>query len=462
MIRKIISFLSLLFCGMASNAQDSEKFWQQFQQLYNEDKFAEIYDMLDVSFQKEMSLEEHTDFFKEQVKAAVGKMNTAQFIKNKNGGQVFVLSFEKMKLEVLLYLNSEQKVQGWLWQPYKEQTTPKFTKNVQSSNPLKTSIDSFVDEQAKDYLNSNPKAQLSFALIQNNQVNYYFYADENALPDHSSKYEIGSITKTYIGWLVAQAVEEGKLKIEDDIAQFFPKHYPNLAYQEQAIKIKHLLNHSSGLPSLPDNITLQENFNDADFYVNYNDAMLLAYLEQVKLDKTPGSQSVYSNLGFAILGYILEQTYKQPLETIINQQLRHQLNLAPISFSSSGLLSGFDEMGKPTPAWHFKTFAGAGAIKTNIKNLVQFLEANINKKTKAINRSLKIIDATLEPATGYAWGIQKLQSGTDHLIWHNGGTGGFRTFYGFSENKKIGIVVLSNVNDSVDELAYKILQKMYQ
>jgi hypothetical protein len=56
---------------------------------------------------------------------------------------------------------------------------------------------------------------------------------------------------------------------------------------------------------------------------------------------------------------------------------------------------------------------------------------------------------------GLGWHIR--DNGKTKIVWHNGGTGGFRTFAGFVKDRKMGVVVLSNMNISADDIGFHIL-----
>lgn len=458
MIKKLLTLISLLWASQQGYAQNADAFWKRFQKLYNEDKFAEIYNLLSPSFQEEMSLEQHIALFKNGISQSAGKMNGAVLLKAEEDAGTYLLTFSKMKLEVLLMLDKEEKVQGWLWKPYKEQK--KQAINVQYVNPLKNKTDSTIDREARKYLEQNPMAKLSFAIVQPGKTDHYYYA-AGQLPDTQSVYELGSITKTYIGWLVAQAVIEGKLDPNADIRRYLKGTYKNLEREGQAIQVRHLLNHSSGLPRLPENL-LQLATDQDNPYKTYGDEQLLKSLKSIKLSRNPGVQSVYSNYGYSILGYILEQVYQQPLEQLLNLKLQTVLKLDSISFKPGpALIQGYDENHAPVPAWEFQVMAGAGAIKTTLKATAAFLQEQIAAEDKGIRLSQLVIDQSIEPQTAYAWQVNALKKQEDTVIWHNGMTGGFSSFYGFFKQKKIGLVVLSNVAQPVDAYAGEILKAIH-
>ncbi|MBL7704121.1 MAG: serine hydrolase [Taibaiella sp.] len=459
MIKKLLTLISLLWICQQGYAQNADAFWKRFQKLYNEDKFTEIYNLLSPAFQEEMSLEQHIALFKNGISQSAGKMNGAVLIKAEEDAGTYLLTFAQMKLEVLLLLDKEDKVQGWLWKPYKEQKAQAI--NVQYVNPLKNKTDSTIDREARKYLEQNPKAQLSFAIVQPGKTDHYYYT-AGLLPDAQSVYELGSITKTYIGWLVAQAVIEGKLDPDADIRKYLKGTYKNLEREGQAILVRHLLNHSSGLPRLPENL-LQLATDQDNPYKAYGEEQLLNSLKTITLSRKPGTQSVYSNYGYSVLGYILEQVYQQPLEQLLNLKLQAVLKLDSISFKPGPvLIQGHDGDQAPVPAWEFQVMAGAGAIKTTLKATASFLEQQIISEDPAIRLSQLVIDAKIEPQTAYAWQINPLKNQADTLIWHNGMTGGFSSFYGFFKQKKIGLVLLSSVAQPVDAYAGEILKVIRQ
>lgn len=459
MIKKLFTLISLLWACQHGYTQNTDAFWKRFQKLYNEDKFAEIYNLLSPSFQSEMSLEQHIALFKNGIKMSAGKMNGAVLLKAEEDAGTYLLTFAQMKLEVLLMLDKEEKVQGWLWQPYQEQKPQAI--NIQYVNPLKNKTDSTIDREARKYLEQNPKTQLSFAIVRPGKTDHYYYA-AGQLPDAQSVYELGSITKTYIGWLAARAVTEGKLDPEADIRKYLKGTYKNLEQEGQPILVRHLLNHSSGLPRLPENL-LKLASDPYNPYKTYGNTELLKSLRALKLNAKPGTKSAYSNYGYGVLGYILEQIYQQPLEQLLNLKLQTVLKLDSISFKPGpALIQGHDEKQAPVPAWEFQVMAGAGAIKTTLKATAAFLQQQIEAEDPAIRLSQLVIDQGIEPQTAYAWQVNTLKNQEDTLIWHNGMTGGFSSFYGFFKQKKIGLVVLSNVAQPVDAYAGEILKAIRQ
>ncbi len=159
------------------------------------------------------------------------------------------------------------------------------------------------------------------------------------------------------------------------------------------------------------------------------------------------------------MGYILEKIYQQPLERLINYKLQTVLKLDSINFQPvAASIQGHDAGQAPVPAWEFQSLAGAGAIKTTLNATAAFLQQQIAALDPAVRLSQLVIDQSIAPQTAYAWQVNPLKNQEDTLIWHNGMTGGFSSFYGFFRQQKIGLVLLSNVAQPVDAYANEILK----
>jgi len=106
------------------------------------------------------------------------------------------------------------------------------------------------------------------------------------------------------------------------------------------------------------------------------------------------------------------------------------------------------------------SFKAAGGLKSNVNDMITYLRANMEDRNKDISLSHQETDLQPGFGRGLAWIVQFLND--DVVIWHNGGTAGFRSFSGFTKEKQCGIVVLSNSSKDVDSLALEILLHLIQ
>ena len=117
----------------------------------------------------------------------------------------------------------------------------------------------------------------------------------------------------------------------------------------------------------------------------------------------------------------------------------------------------------PNRNWDIPTLAGAGAIRSTVNDLLKFMSANMGMtKTKleaacdlAHQERFKKDDII---RMGLGWHIFHFPDVDKPIHWHNGGTGGYRTFLGFIKEKQIGVVLLSNTQSSVDAAAIELLK----
>ncbi|PCJ98841.1 MAG: hypothetical protein COA50_00970 [Flavobacteriaceae bacterium] len=122
-------------------------------------------------------------------------------------------------------------------------------------------------------------------------------------PTDSTIYEIASVSKTFLGTLVAQAVLDGVIMLEDDIRKHLREPYPNLEYKGEPIRIKHLLTHKSGFPNFPIKGDTKSNFFEG--------------LKEIKIKSPPGTDYNYSNTAPELMAYILEQVYNVAYEDFV-------------------------------------------------------------------------------------------------------------------------------------------------
>ena len=199
---------------------------------------------------------------------------------------------------------------------------------IPTDNKLKSQIDTVVQKAAMPFIGDTSKVGLSIGIYKNGKVYSYNYGttqrENPKLPTNKTVYEIGSISKTFTGTLLAQAVKDKKVKIDDDIRKYLDGSYPNLEYQGKPIKLSHLVSHISGLPFfLPDNPNLFQNanFDTLPFTIskiqqNYSKQKFFADLHNVKLDTVPGYNFHYSNVGAQLLKYILERVYNMTYDKL--------------------------------------------------------------------------------------------------------------------------------------------------
>jgi len=300
-------------------------------------------------------------------------------------------------------------------------------------------------------------------------------------PDAETLFEIGSISKVFTSLLLAQAVEAGELNLDDRIADLLPEGWtmPELA---RAITLRHCTTHTSGLPRLPANLLsflggLQVLTLGSDPYRDYTEDQFRQALATVKLNRPPGTRIEYSNFGVGLLGFVLSRRHGMDYESFvidricrplgmqetvitIDERTRHRI---PSKYRLTIPLGPL-KYGLTSDDWRIpNSLAGAGAIRSTGRDMLTFLKANMGLISTPFDGAiLRAHQELFRDPTGMTIGMNWIRSFDDQLaqniIWHNGGTGGFRTYLGFTENRQFGVFVLGNTAHAVDPLGVDLLK----
>jgi CubicO group peptidase (beta-lactamase class C family) len=264
-------------------------------------------------------------------------------------------------------------------------------------------------------------------------------------------FEIGSITKVFTSLLLAEAVERGEVALTDPVGKFLPASVKIPERGGRSITLQDLATHTSGLPRMPTNFSPKD---PANPYADYSVENLYSFLSGVQLTRDIGSAYEYSNLGGGLLGHALTLSARAAdYESLVRARVTTPLGMASTAITlspemKSRLAAGHDALLRPVANWDLPTLAGAGALRSSTNDLLTFLGANLGfLKTPlapAMATMLTVRRPTGAPNLSVALGWHVLTMRGRDLIWHNGGTAGYRTFIGFDPIARVGIVVLSN------------------
>lgn len=279
-------------------------------------------------------------------------------------------------------------------------------------------------------------------------------------PDGKTLFEIGSVTKLFTSVLFADAIESGKVRLNQPVQTLLPGSVKMPSKDGHTITLEHLATHMSGLPRLPSNLAVTLN----NPYADYDDAMLFEAISNLELDRAPGKFE-YSNFGMGLLGQLLARragrTYEQLLNDRICQPLgMHDTVIALDDAHKARLATGHDSSGAEVANWDFIALAGCGGIRSTGDDLLTFLAANIGLTETPLKDAMQLSHEKRGKADktndiGLGWHIERRNG----LRWHNGETGGYSAFVGFWSDVKIGVVVLCNgaINDT-DTIGINVLR----
>lgn len=329
-----------------------------------------------------------------------------------------------------------------------------------------------IETLTKPYMKNRKNLALTVGIIRNGEKEIITkYASKPNEEKNSSKllYEIGSITKVFTSTLLAKAISEGKLTLDDPIMKFIPSLSKNKTLVKNPVTIRHLTTHTSGIPSIPNSLYLKLLFSKktrSNPYIYISNEDILKFLEKHNFQKSKRKFN-YSNTGTGLLGYILTELYELDYETMIQKEITSPLNLSNTSIQideeqKTFLLQGHNNKSKPMSNWDFSSLEGAGALRSNASDLLLFLEAHMKGEPAYFTQTHDILYEDKNMAVGMNWIVDQKRN----VIWHNGGTGGYSSFMGFNKEKQIGVVVLSNYQPSlsmtnpVDEIGFRMLEQI--
>ncbi|HEV7488656.1 MAG TPA: serine hydrolase [Thermoanaerobaculia bacterium] len=284
--------------------------------------------------------------------------------------------------------------------------------------------------------------------------------------DANTVFEIGSVTKVFTSLLLADMVQRGEMALTDPVSKYLPPNVKVLERGGKKITLIDLATHTSGLPRMPTNFHPKD---PANPYADYTVAQLYEFLATVELPRDIGSKYEYSNLGGGLLGHVLARRAGTDYEALVRTRILEPLAMKHTAITLSKtmkdrLAAGHDASLQPAANWDLGVLAGAGALRSTADDLLTFVGANIGLTKSPLAPAMAAMLATRRPTgipgldVALAWHIST-QDGHE-IVWHNGGTGGYRSWIGFDPKSRTGVVVLSNASIGVDDIGAHLLYPM--
>jgi len=337
-------------------------------------------------------------------------------------------------------------------------------------SPICQAQDTMISKEVKDNIKSRVENAINTGIvvgvISSNDITYYSYGvkslETNDVVDENSVFEIGSISKTFTGILLAEMVIKGDLNLDDPLQSLLPDGVTAPTKNGETIKLFQLSNHTSSLPRLPDNMSPA---NPANPYADYSEKQLYDFLNGYELTRDIGSKYEYSNYAAGLLGHVLaskrKMTYEELMVDVIAKPLGMENTRVVFTHQMKKNLAMGHSNGLEVENWDLPTVAGAGAIRSTAVDMLKYLAANMGIEKSSLYPAMQLAHKNSRsedsnPIVGLGWHTME-QDGVQ-IIWHNGGTGGYRTFAGFIKGGDKGVVVLSNSDAGVDDIGIHLLQ----
>jgi len=257
---------------------------------------------------------------------------------------------------------------------------------------------------------------------------------------------IASIGKQFTAVAILQLMEQGKLNLQDEITKFIPD-YPT---QGNKITIEHLLTHTSGI----------HNFSgmkdpDKKLALDCTPNEVIDFFKNLPMRFAPGTNWEYSNSGYFLLGYIIEQITGKPYSEYLEENFFKPLGMTNTQYANDtriiknrvGAYSLGDYGFENSQSRNITHVYSAGAIQSTVEDFFKWHQAvhtyKLVKKEnldKAITR-YKLTDGT-ETDYGYGWRLGYVYESPS--IWHGGSIEGFGTMEIYLPKEDVFVAVFAN------------------
>jgi CubicO group peptidase (beta-lactamase class C family) len=288
-------------------------------------------------------------------------------------------------------------------------------------------------------------------------------ASDERVPDGDTVFEIASVTKVFTGTLLAQAVLNGEVKLDDPISMYLPEGVSAPEYEGRSITLLDLATHTAGLPRWPS--YSEEAWNNP--FTDYTMEQMWAFLSGFRLTRAPGSLYEYSNYGFGLLGNLLaRRAGQEDYEALLLDRITRPLGMDSTRIKltpdmASRLAIPHSTYSVENSLFDAPIHAGAGSILSTANDLLTFLAANMGMTNTQLQPALQLANTPQRPGEtlahiGLGW---NLPGSGDGIHYHGGGSFGSSSFLTWDSARKIGVVVLMNIYDGPKEtLAVHLLR----
>ena len=301
-------------------------------------------------------------------------------------------------------------------------------------------------------------------------------------PDEQSIFRIGSVSKVFATDALTALVAQGKVKLTDPLAKYAPEN-AKVQVNGRPITLLDLATHSAGLPRELPNPDAPPSDNpfaafERDYYWTWLGDHQPAY--------TPGTTTLYSNMGFGLLGDALAKASGADYSTVLANEVLQPAGLIDTTNTlddaqKKRLMTGLDPFGKPdsNAVVPDVMYASAGIYST-AADMVRWMKwhldgARQSKEAFALDHALWLpydglksvvgTEVTDADGMGLGWVVTLPRDGAPLLLGKSGGLGGFMSYAVLSPNRGLGVFVVAsrvnfamfeNIHSQVRELAAEL------
>jgi len=348
--------------------------------------------------------------------------------------------------------------------------------------------DEFFDRAMTKLMGMAHMSALSAAIVKNNEVVWakgfgLYDRENNKEGDEKTIYLVASISKTFTATALMQLYEKGYFKLDDDVNNYLPFTLRNPNYPDKPITFRMLLAHQSSLAEDPPGFyayipgDLEVEGYPYPWLEEYLVPGGINYIPQIWTDLPPGEEMNYANVGYGLLGYLVERISGKPFEEYCRENIFEPLSMNDTSFrlanvNTSRVAVPYVFNLRYQPLLHYGILVyPAGGLRTTVMDLSRFLMAHMNGgvyngtrilSEESVNEMHTVQYPSRKYSFQYGLGWQIWEKAGETYIGHTGGLYGVATKMVFRKSDGTGIIFFTNkeVSNIREMVAFSLIEKL--
>jgi CubicO group peptidase (beta-lactamase class C family) len=335
-------------------------------------------------------------------------------------------------------------------------------------------IEKFIALVKSDVKDDNIDGSFSLAIIHKDStiaLKSYGNADLNTI------FRIGSISKSFAGFLMMQLQQEGMLDINDPVEKYLPEIKSLVDYDKYPpITLKQLATHTSGLDRESRSRDENVRFGKIDEWENN----LIKAIPETSFRSKPDERFGYSNIGFAILGLTLSKVADKPYIELVEEKIFRPLEMNNTYFDvpenqKGNLAKGM--AGGPTAELDYERPKSEqkevgyripnGGIYSTPSDMVKFMKACMGYSNLLNENNLTLLETTQTPTSrlrsNYSFGFDLYSDQGINTVGHAGSNPGYSAHFEYEKDSKYGVILMRNYNfgnTNLDLRSNSLLRKL--
>ncbi len=281
-------------------------------------------------------------------------------------------------------------------------------------------------------------------------------------------FEIGSVTKTFTGILLAVADEKGEAKLNDAVEKFLPDGIKLRDSEGAPIRMVDIATQRSGLPRLANNMLPKDPKNP---YADYTEADLLDFVKNFKATRVRNAEYEYSNIGYGLLGYVLTRAAKAAsFDALVSERILKPLSMQNTTADPKRFLDRLAQphngAGQATPPWDLpQAHAGAGSLRATVGDMGRYVEVIAGLKQSPLSKAIQLATTPRETGPGRInpIGLAFMQVPFDgrKIVNHDGGTMGSSSSLMVDPQAREGVFVIANTSVRLFDVALHFMDRRH-